>query len=269
MKMSKYTTEVRYICEYEAGLTESAGYLSINEVIDSAYPKIFNFNFPIFDNAYKPVLCKKILKHYYTREIGEETVGLWKLRLETRLNEIMPYYNKLYQLLNQDISLFDDTNLHKTGNRTGESEKEGTANGTDTNTQTFNDTITENSSGTATKDVSGTQKNLFSDTPQGALTNVDNERYLTDARKIIDDSEETDTVSNTGTRAHTGTVSDSGTNSNEYGENINTTDEYVEHIFGKAGGKSYIELLEKYKHNIIDIDMMIITELQDLFMNIW
>ena len=95
--MSKYTTEVRYICEVNSGLNESVGYSKIEDVITGAIPKIFDFDFPIFDESYRIVLERKILKHFYTREICEETVGLWKLRLDTRLNEIMPYYNKLYE----------------------------------------------------------------------------------------------------------------------------------------------------------------------------
>lgn len=95
--MSKYTTEVRYICESSAGLTDSAGYNSIDSILETAAPLVFNFDFPIFDENYRPVLEKKILKHYYTREICEETVGLWKLRLDDRMNLIMPYYNKLYE----------------------------------------------------------------------------------------------------------------------------------------------------------------------------
>ena len=95
--MSKYTTEVRYICETLAGLSESVGYADIEQVIKNCLPKVFDFNFPIFDESYRSVLETKILRHYYTREIGLETVGLWKLKLSTKLNEIMPYYNKLYK----------------------------------------------------------------------------------------------------------------------------------------------------------------------------
>lgn len=95
--MSKYTTEVRFICETEAGYMESKGFNSIDSILDIAAPKIFNFDFPIFDENYRLPLEKKILRHYYTREISEETVGLWKLRLQDRLCMIMPYYNKLYE----------------------------------------------------------------------------------------------------------------------------------------------------------------------------
>lgn len=95
--MSKYTTELRYICEVEAGLSESKGYNQIDNILTAAAPNIFNFSFPIFDENYRLTLEKKILRHFYTREISEETYGLWKLRLEDKLNLIMPYYNKLYE----------------------------------------------------------------------------------------------------------------------------------------------------------------------------
>ena len=71
--MSKYTTELRYICETETGLSESVGHTKIKDGIAKAIPKIFDFDFPIFDESYRNVLETKILKLYYTREIGLET----------------------------------------------------------------------------------------------------------------------------------------------------------------------------------------------------
>ena len=94
--MSKYTMEVRFACESALGMTESKGYNDVEDIVERAAPLIFN-NFPIFDETYRLPLEKKILMHYYTREIGEETVGLWKLRLASKMNEIMPYFNKLYE----------------------------------------------------------------------------------------------------------------------------------------------------------------------------
>ena len=70
--MSKYTTEVRYICEVSAGLVESVGYSNIGMVIKKCLPKVFDFDFPIFDENYRSVLETKILKHFYTREICEQ-----------------------------------------------------------------------------------------------------------------------------------------------------------------------------------------------------
>lgn len=95
--MSDYTTQIRFICESKSGLTESVGFSGIMEAIENSVNSIFNFDWPIFDEAYRVPLEIKILRHFYTREIGEETFGLWQLRLCDRLNVIMPYYNQLYK----------------------------------------------------------------------------------------------------------------------------------------------------------------------------
>ena len=60
---------------------------------------LFDFDYPIFDEMYRPVLEKKIINRYYFREIGLETVAQFKHFLRTRLNEIMPFYNRQYLAL--------------------------------------------------------------------------------------------------------------------------------------------------------------------------
>ena len=55
--MSKYTTEVRYICEVYSGLTESVGYDKIDEVLNGSWNKVFDFDFPMFDDNYRKALC--------------------------------------------------------------------------------------------------------------------------------------------------------------------------------------------------------------------
>lgn len=239
--MSRYTTEVRFICETFAGLDESVGYNDVNRTIQAAIPKIFNFYFPIFDENYRNVLCTKILRHYYTREICEETVGLWQLRLENKLNEIMPYYNNLYEIEKNISGLFDNTNLttkhtlDKAGETTGNNTSTGTS---DSSTNSDNNVW-----------------DVFSDTPQGTLSNIENNTYLTNARKI----ETTDETTN-----ETNTSANS-----EYKQNIISTDNYLEMITGKQGGETYAELLNRFKDNIISVDLMIIDELSSLFFNLW
>ena len=231
--MSKYTTEVRFICESSAGLTESAGGSNVDEIIQQAIPKVFDFTFPIFDEAYRNVLCGKILKHYYTREIGLETVGLWKLHLNRKLNEIMPYYNKLYESELLEFNPMYD--FEYTKERTGT--KKGNFNG-----QTDN---TDNSTS------SGNYLDAYSDTPQGAVENLESYQYLTNARKNV----------GTGTTQNVGNTVTSNT--------VNDTEEYLEHVSGKQGGQSYAKMLKEYRATFLNIDMSIINELSDLFMNIW
>ena len=88
--MSKYTTELRFICETYADLDQSKGYSDVEDIIENSRAKIFDFPYEIFDEEYKPVLEHKILRHFYTREIGQETVGLFKLQLSQKMNDIMP-----------------------------------------------------------------------------------------------------------------------------------------------------------------------------------
>lgn len=117
--MSLYTTEVRYICETLANYDESQGYKRVNDIVEAAAPQIFDDDFPIFDESYRSILEAKILKHYYTREIGFETVGLWQLKLNTKMNEIMPYYNKLYNSELLEFNPLYTVNLKKNYDKNG------------------------------------------------------------------------------------------------------------------------------------------------------
>ena len=119
--MSKYTTEVRFLCESLTDHTESQGFTEVDNILTEASPIIFSFQFPIFDEAYRLPLERKILRHYYTREISEETYGLWKLRLQDRMETIMPYYNKLYESALLSFNPFYDVDLttNHAGNQSG------------------------------------------------------------------------------------------------------------------------------------------------------
>lgn len=291
--MSKYTTEVRFICEQAAGYNESQGYNKINDIIQAAIPKVFDFDFPLFDSSYRDVLCTKILKHYYTREICEETVGLWKLRLETRLNEIMPYYNKLYQSELIEFNPMHDTELTTENNATKSETTEKTEKDVEnkTGTSEYNKDLTDNATtkndGTSNTTENGntvnndTRKDLYSETPQGSLDNVENETYLTNARKLVDTKNETRTNTGNSTSTVNTTYEDtiSETNTNSFNEDtttdrtgnikLNSTDDYIQTIVGKSGGQSYSKLLEEFRKTFLNIDMQVINELSDLFFCLW
>lgn len=213
--MSKYTTEVRYICESYAGLTESGGYDSIDEVTAKAVPHIFDIkNIPMFNGEteeHRALLFKKILLQYYTREIGYESVGLWKLKLNQRLMNIMPYYNQLYEseLIKFDpLKNVDNIHLHEgkyNDDETADTSKNSTdrdvvnyANSTDSeeNVTLRHDRTTTHADDTRTNVINseGDSWTLFSDTPQGGINgianassgeSVGNNAYLTNATHLI------------------------------------------------------------------------------------
>ena len=243
--MSKYTTELRYICESLSGLSASVGGNSVEEIISKARPIIFSFDYPIFDTKYKEVLETKILKHFYTREIGMETYGAWKLMLNKSMNEIMPYYNMMYKSNLLEFNPFYDVDLSRThdNNNTGKTTNVGSTNGTST--------------GTETKNSSTTDKNLYSDTPQGAITNLESETYLTNA--TID----------TGTETGTNTTSGTNTQTQNSTVDLQTTEKYLETVKGKQGGASFSALLLEYRKTFTNVDMLVINDLNDLFMGLW
>lgn len=271
--MSVYTTQVRFICEAEAGLKKSVGYDDVNTVIQNAIPKIFNFSWPIFDESYRNVLETKILKHYYTREIGLETYGLWKLKLDTKLNEIMPYYNQLYKSALLEFNpLYDvDITRNHTGKKTGTEALQGNV---DINGQVLVDIHGNvNTTDDTTVANTTTSENIdkFSVTPQGAIDNLRNEKYLTNARMVNDTNTSNGTTTgktDTSTDSTTDTTTNTTTTTNN-STTINNTEDYLETVKGKQGTQSYARLIMEFRETFLNIDMMVIEDLGELFMNIW
>lgn len=279
--MSVYTTEVRFICESKSGLDVSAGSNNVDDIISKSWDKIFTNKAPFFDEEYRSVLCQKILKHYYLREICCETVGMWIFFMNTRLEEIMPYYNQLYSSAKIEFNPMHDVNLTRTHERSteGTSKEDGTRTDNTSDTKTITSKKSTDSTGSGTRNTTNnsdeTKKDLYSDTPQGAITNIENGDYLTNARKITDSvtgkgNETTNTTENNATdysetESTTGKIDDvtSNTGSSSSSEN------YSESVIGKQGAESFSELLNKFRETFLNIDLQVIEEFSDLFFGIY
>ena len=289
MKLSKYTTEVKYICEQLAGLNESVGGNDVEEVIQKAIPKLFDFDFPVFDETYRNVLEAKILRHYYTREIGLETYGLWKLKLNTKLNDIMPYYNQLYKselikfnpMYDVDIIRVRKTDLtgntNTNNNTTSNTNNKQNSNSSVDNTTTVSDNSETTNTQTDVKTGNFTEK--YSDTPQGAIADLESGRYLTNA--TIRDTTDNDTINGNQSTSGTSTTSVKGgtessdtsstdsTGSSKTVTDITNTEQYIESVQGKQGAGNYSEMLLKFRETFLNIDMLVINDLSDLFFSLW
>lgn len=226
--MSKYTATVKSICE---SFAKSNGYTGtdVNEIIQNSYQSIFSFYFPIFEPTHRAELCKKILKHYFFREIGAETYGAWKVQLDTRLNEIMPFYNQLYKSETLEFDPFNEVDFEKIDERER------------------NETEKRTDMGYIDNSAEAGSMQMYSDTPQGGLEGVESGEYLTNATKNNQTSGSV-TASNNDT---------DGTRDER--EKVISTEK------GKRSGASYSELLQKYRETFLNIDKMIIECLQDLF----
>ena len=266
--MSKYTTEVRFICENSAGLSESEGTDNVDSILDRCWNKVFNFDFPIFDENYRQVLCRKILKHYYTREIAHETVGRWKLALNAKLNEIMPYYNQLYKSELLEFNPFYDIDLTRSREGSGTRDTTGSTSNTSTEsgTNTKTDTVTskETSSDTSNSTESNTSKttesnsnntvtndntlNRFSDTPQNSMDTqgIADSVPLTTVTKVNEDINVNSTGSSTVdvTGSKTGKVNSSGSIDKTINDTVKGTDS--REINGSGTSTENINSTDKY-----------------------
>lgn len=236
--MSKYTTQVRFICEstlQNKGIDITG--MSVDEIIEQSRADVFNFSFPIYDASYLPTLEHNILNHYYTREIGLETVQLWKQKLNARLNLIMPKYNKMYE-----------SEIYKLDPLSNNSEVENFTRETQGNSKSdAQSSSTRKGTGTS----GSTSQSIYSDTPQGRLGGLD---YATSLNE--DKSDGTSETNETGDGTSTET------------QNVNNIENYIRKRSGLVGvtvSSGIDEFIEKFK----SIDMMIIEEISDLFMLIW
>ena len=198
--------------------------ITIKNLIDNE----FDFglkDYPIWNEDYRNILNKKILNHYYENEIGFETANLFKFYLNNKMNEIMPFYNKMYNAEQKVLeNMLDNVSLYEESNRE--------------NNNTINNTSTS---------VTDT-KNLFQDTPQGKInltTLTANETWATNYTNNL-------------------------ANINDSNESVGSNNEnYTRYIHGNNGRKYNIELFKDIKANVLNIDLMIINELEDLFMQIF
>lgn len=123
----------------------------------------------------------------------------------------------------------------------------------DNNLLMSNVNLTENLTGSNTTETQSQStseskgKNLFQDTPQGQIsqTDIDNQQWATNVN--LNKNNVDDESSSTG----------SGTN------------EYLKTIVGSNGSKYSNEILKDVYNNFLNIDLMIINELSDLFMQIF
>ena len=213
--MAKYTTTIRNLMDnnFDFGLKD----------------------YPIFDEEYRTILNNKILMHYYMDEIGFETAGLFKVYINNKMNEIMPYYNELYKKQKDLLLNFDKTtNLTETFTRD---------NTTDTNTK---------SNSTSSNTASGTSKNVYQDTPMGSITEQDIDNYDHASSQEFNKNQNTSSIED---------------NSNLTGK-ATSLENYIRTKTGNNGRLYGIEILKMIKNNYMNIDEMVINELQDLFMGI-
>lgn len=239
--MSKYTTQLRWIIEQEQGKVPSSK--TTRYTIDT-YKKLGLSDYPIFNENYRYILNDKILDHFFFREIGFETCAQFSWYMRRTMNEIMPYYNKLYEVESLIDDPMNDSDHSWKENWDYDKEDSGT--------------ISDDRTGNNINSGENHDRNVFQDTPMSLI-----------------DNSESPTISNLD-YATTVTYDDAtSTEENTRNENELRTLDTNEHHIGyrehdeKGRRISQVDLFDKFREKFLNIDMEIISKLENLFMGLW
>ena len=255
---------LKEICEEATGMTAGNG-VTWAEVIHQATPSIFDFNFPIHIPEHREILEAQIIKKYFFRQVCCEDVDEWKLRLDQKMNEIMPYYNKMYESYDYLVDILDDVDYKRIFNES--SGREGTEK--TSSTQNIKNSSSSVSNGNSTSNDSSESEAIgrYSDTPQGQLSGVMNDTYLTNAQRNTEEKTNTSESSSQNSAHNSGESDTSGTfdtDKHEVGSR-----QYEEKVKGKMYSGSKPKIVLEYRKAIMNVDAEIIRALSDLFMNVY
>lgn len=196
-------------------------------------------DYPIFDEAHRQILNAKIFDRYRHAEIGNETLSMFQWQMRSRMNEIMPHFNKLYEI---EIEMLG---LDKLSTVNMETDSEATSTGETETTGEASNTVE------TTSEVGSGSRNVSSTTPQVMLSGSGD--YASAAAdvtgQVITDTEAADSSENS-EMSSSASASDTKT--------------VVKGYQGYAP-----ELLARYRELLLDIDTLVIDSLQDMFMLLW
>lgn len=223
---NQYTISVRWIVE---SYSQENPEITTDQKIAIALPKIFNFDFPIYDESYRLTFEGKLIRHFYFHEINITSIGRWKFMLREKLNLIMPVYNKMYEAIAIKYNPLIDTQMHETYTR--------------------KNNLTSNSStkGDVTQNDASQNQQVYSDLPQTTLHGGD---YATNSTQ------------NNGTATSAQKASQTA---NAKSDNTET----YEHNNTGFSSRSQQGLLMEYYESLRNVDEMIFNELRELFMLIY
>lgn len=149
----------------------------IKDLAKEGRSEIFDFEYTLTSNISKEDFECMILNHFLMRRIGYDTVTAFKIALNVKLNEILPMYNKMWDML-------DGWDLFKDGEKTTRSVADS-----------GNNSITTSAS------TSNTSDRRYSDAPQDRITDVQSGEYLTDYNYDRDSGTSSSTSTGTDSRA--------------------------------------------------------------------
>ena len=212
---------------------------------------VFTFDYEFYsDNVQdKETFEKLFVSHFYFREIGFETPERFKVKLQSKLNLIMPYYRQL--ALTEWDKVRSIEQMMESKNLTETTEHIQSIQG---NSETQSN---QSSSSNATQNATSTNESKASNLADGVSQSTLTDGYLTASGK----TEQTD---NTQTESSgTGSQTLTGNNEQQLTEKTTFTSN------GDIGIQTPAYAIAEWRKIIININQMIINECEDLFLKIY
>lgn len=130
----------------------------IMKLAENSRAEIFrDVEYPLTTKLNKEQFEINIINHFLMRRIGQETLRAFQLTLSNKLNEIMPYYNKLFDML-EGWDIFKD----------GEEVTRTSENSSNAKANNYSNSKTQN-----------TSDRRYSDMPDNRLNDIKSGSYLT------------------------------------------------------------------------------------------
>ena len=169
--MSTYTTQLKTIINQP---TQHINDLTLDQRIEVGRQKLFDFDYPMFDERYKPVFERHFIENFYDKEIGFETEFLFKRRLKNWLQLNMGYYSKLLESETMKFDPFINSRVDVTHTKKNDETSKTDRNYGETNSRdTIDGTVTNE--GTSKDTEKGLTGSTTDDTAKGVTGNITND----------------------------------------------------------------------------------------------
>lgn len=239
--MANYTMEIREMIN--------------NPVING----VFTFDYPFYnDNIEDKKEFEELFeKYFYFREIGFETPDRFKMKLESKLKLIMPYYRQL--ALTEWNKVKTVELMMNSKNLTETTTHEQTLSGTSTNSGTSTSSINQSTNGSNNSTLSQSSKESRLENGVSSVSLSDG--YLTG----VSESSQSTTDANSSESTQSGTSEEQATTNT----NQTITDTTTFTSKGDIGIQTPAYAIAEWRKVIINLNEQIIKECEDLFMKIY
>ena len=265
-----------YVWEDDLDLT------SRDEIVEHAQRKLFNFDYPLYDPNLKETFEKDFIRHFYTREIGSESIALFKLRLQDYLYLNHEKWQRLYQNVDEDINPFTnidiktirDINEEENTNRDREQQDAET----DSRTGSDNEQMTTTQDNTVNSHADDFTRNLEQTPPDERLSITAKDGVgLIDYASNIQENKNVNDANQTSTTEGTRTNVRDNEQSGERNKNVNELENqkraleqlYNERKVGKTWNKSFVEAYNEYVNHFQGLHKMMFKDMEKLFLGVF